>query len=179
MLLAILMFSAALKKDLFSTCAIAIATLSAVTVFAAPPSSNAGSGDVDIVELRSLYFGTIAPDTFAAGTVEIRPNRDGFSRCGHPLLCLEGGTRGQFQLSSSRSQFINIAVSEEAILTNPVGDQLWVTDFSLKGSKFTKGRGRINANKPETIGIGATLHVAPNQPPGHYRGIYDVTIIYE
>ena len=128
---------------------------------------------VRMQEVSGLNFGTIAPDLHAPGVVRVRANRNGFSRCGHPLLCLESGSRGLFRISSSRTRFIRIDVSDEAVLTNHLGDQMYVGDFRVRGPRL------VRRNRPELIAVGASLLVGAQQPPGHYRGTYEITISYE
>ena len=164
----------------------AVKTLSAVTVLGLlvmPASAHNPWGwqgpTIRVQEVSGLDFGTIAPDQQAPGIVRVRPQHDRFSRCGHPLICLAGGTRGRFRISSSRTRYLHIDLSHEAILTNNLGDSMRVSRFRAHGRNVSHGCVFVRKNHPELVGVGATLHVGAQQPPGHYRGTYEITVTYE
>ena len=148
-----------------------------------PASARHGWGwqgpSIRVQELSELHFGTIAPDQHLAGSVRVRPNRNSASHCGHPLICLEGGSRGRFRLSSTRTRFVHIDLPREATLSNTSGATMRVTRFRVHGRNVFRGCGFIRRNIPEVIGVGASLQVGAQQPPGHYRGTYEITVTYE
>ncbi len=134
---------------------------------------------VRVHQVRSLSFGTIAPDTQASGRVRVSASRDGASYCGRPLHCFSRGTRGRFRLSSTRTRYVYVHLPHQAVLTNNQGDRMHMHSFTMSGRNFFRRIGVLYRDVPTSIGIGATLSVRAQQPPGHYRGSYEIAVNYE
>lgn len=159
----------------------AAGTALAVSALAKPPWKDPTDWNdpAEVVEIRTLHFGTIAPDRLSPGTVRVRSNRDNSSQCDRALTCLEGGTRGQFRVSGGTGRLVQLTLPQQATLRNPGGATMTVDDFRIHARGFLQGRGKLKKNDPVTISVGAVLTVGAMQPVGRYEGTYEINLAYE
>jgi hypothetical protein len=156
--------------------AVVLASLAAAT------SANAQSADgyagakiiapLEISNVESLYFGTIAPSTSVADSVTVLA--DGSRKCGPALTCLTADhTAAGFEVTGEADAFYTISLPKEINIVNAKGTAMRVSAFegSKTGGQLLSGQ--------DSFTVGGTLDVAPRQEAGLYSGQFTVAVEYQ
>lgn len=129
---------------------------------------------LDLSSVRALDFGRFIAGS--GGTVVITPA--GLrSRSGAVVLLNSPGT-GQAVLNVSRGSG-NKAVVDISLPSNGSTRLTSGANTMAVGSFVSSPAFTMSIATPATLSIGATLTVAPNQPPGVYSGTFPVTVNYQ
>jgi hypothetical protein len=140
--------------------------------------SSHSEAALSISNLRGLAFGTFAPGK--GGTVTVTPGGVRTKSGGvTPLSIGSAATSAAFLVSDSQpanaTRAYNISLPDEAQITSSNGKTtIAVTDFYSDPTY----QGRLTDGS-QLIGVGATLRVPPQLPPGQYSGNFNVTVIYQ
>ncbi len=153
----------------------------------ADPEFEGGAGAVVVNGLavrrrQDLWFGTIAPNLTASGTVRVNRGRNNDSTCDTVLVCLRPGNRARFTVIGEPDLIVLIDGPDSITLQGPGGATMLVDSFTGAGSgNNTEWRGwqRLRPAGFNRFNVGATLHVNPNQPPGEYVGVFTITVSYQ
>jgi hypothetical protein len=134
-------------------------------------SSSLYAVEISISCSDNMMFGQMIP-TGISGTVSISTLGIRTS-VGVVVIPASPCSKAIFQVNgdSNASYFINLSSSVEL---SGAGDKMTLDSFVSAPS----GTGILNEVGSQTINLGATLHVGPNQPPGSYTGIFDVIVSY-
>jgi hypothetical protein len=141
-------------------------------------SSPASAQQVLLSNTRSLDFGRFVAGS--GGTIILSPS--GLrSRTGGVVL-LNSPNAGQAAFSASRSTLDPATSATAVIISVPANgathlssgaDSMAVGDFVTPDAQLAVGNGGA------TLAVGATLVVAPNQPPGHYSGSFSIIVNHQ
>ncbi|MBI1402876.1 MAG: DUF4402 domain-containing protein [Porphyrobacter sp.] len=171
--------------NLFGGAAMLAAAVQAVPAAAAPGDSFQGSGTATaevtdpatIRRVSDLRFGRFASPG-AASTIRI--NVDGsFNATGEVAsstgMAQPASGRGpaQFIVEQAGNRGGTVYIPGTIIITNG-GANMTVNSITAR-LVVTSGVGR---NRIYRLDLGGTLRVNANQAPGAYRGVFDVTVIY-
>lgn len=133
--------------------------LVAATPAAAQPRIDTG---------RALAFGAIVAGP-QGGSVTVAP--DGTPACSG-VTCIGGASAGEFFVTGAQDVAVAVSTSR-ATLDNGAGATMAVTLTPSVNTLVLRAGDRANR-----FTIGGTLTLAPNQPPGDYRGEYLVLLDY-
>jgi len=131
-------------------------------------------GAKHITTSANLNFGRFA--AAGGGTVSIGAN--GMRTGGGAVILLSSSVgAARFEISGNGDD------DRIAILTLPPDGSVRMSSGPnrMEVNKFVSGQGGsgLLASGTETITVGATLQVAPNQRPGNYSGNFHVTLEYQ
>ena len=147
----------------------ALATLSAISV--------AHAQQVVLSNTRGLDFGRFVAGS--GGTITISPTGVR-SRTGGVVL-LNSPSVGQASFSVGKSS--NGGASKAVIISAPANGSIRLNSGgnSMAVSSFVNTPASIASvpNGGTTLSLGATLTVAPNQPPGNYSGTFPLTVNFQ
>ena len=169
-------------------------TLLSLTAF--PAYAQSGSSDPEfpgnagvvilnglkVNKRQDLSFGTIAPDTAQASTVQVYRGKNKDSVCGASLTCLSKGNRARFTLVGTPNQYVNISNPSIIYLYDGAGHQMTVDTFVGAGSGNDTqwlGYQLTRTNGLSRFNVGAVLHVKANQTPGTYVGTFTINFDYQ
>ncbi len=168
-------------KRLLIWMALGAPLLWSVPAYAAPASANVTAGIQQDITLTKdagtptggdLMFGTIAADA-AGGTVVIDPATSGRTS---PSLTLLPGTYGPaaFTATGAPNQVFWISLPSGTLYISngmaSMGVFPWTTNIA--------GQPRFSAAGSASFNVGGTITVQPNQSPGFYTGVFQVTVLY-
>lgn len=143
-------------------------------LFAAGP---AHAQQIVLSNTRGLDFGRFVANT--GGTVVISPTGVR-SRTGGVVL-LNSPTAGQAGFNVGKSS--NGSNNKAVIISLPVNGSTRLSSGanSMAVSSFVNAPASIVTvpNGGTTLSVGATLTVAPNQPPGDYSGTFSLTVNFQ
>lgn len=166
-----------------SILALAIATLAATSVAAAPvasPTPPSGRAllliPLTLTKVDDLSFGTIIPSTTTQVTVTIDPST-GVRNASIPSALYPGdvGQRGLFAGAGSPGQQVIIAMTPATSLTDGAGNSINVVAMFLDGPATRT----IAADQTFFVGVGGAIQVAANQPDGLYSSTFILTADYQ
>ena len=166
-------------RNFISTLALAtvLAVAGAAAANAAPVTAEAGAGakiiaPLEITNISSLYFGTIAPSLTQGDNVVVSPAGD--KKCGAALTCLTADhTAAAFDVKGEADAVYTISLPGGIEITNDKGDAMKVFDFT--GSKDS---GRLVKGE-DSFTVGGTLDVGVRQAAGKYTGRFVVAVEYQ
>jgi len=166
-------------RNFISTLALAtvLAVAGAAAANAAPVTAEAGAGakiiaPLEITNISSLYFGTIAPSLTQGDNVVVTPAGD--KKCGAALTCLTADhTAAAFDVKGEADAVYTISLPGGIEITNDKGDAMKVFDFT--GSKDS---GRLVQGE-DSFTVGGTLDVGIRQAAGKYTGRFVVAVEYQ
>ena len=117
-----------------------------------------------------LNFGQIVATT--NGTVTVTPDANR-TATGVTVVNASPFNPSQFQVSANPNSTFSITLPG-AITISSGSNNMTVDTFTSDPS----GTGTLDVNGLATINVGATLHVAANQPVGHYNGTFSLIVAY-
>lgn len=128
-----------------------------------------------ISSTQPLAFGKFAAGP--GGAVTVNPSGGRSASGGVVLVSAGGGSAAQFTVSGdpSASYSISLPTNGTVALVNGGGQGMAVNGFS--SSPNTAGQ-LSPVGGTQTIVVGATLSVGPNQPPGSYSASFNVSVDY-
>ena len=176
-----------------------VAALAATTAFATPAFAQASlpSTSRDTIEatalliqpatlqgLDNLDFGTLIASPAAAGTVSIDANDVNSLR----VITQTAGTltagagaarRGRFVGNGLPTQNVNIAWVFPTTLVNQDDATVTMPFTGSLDNNASDGTLRIGSTGVYYVYVGGTITVAPNQMPGRYTGLVEVTADFQ
>lgn len=129
---------------------------------------------INLTNARALDFGRFVAGS--GGTVVVTPG--GLRTRSGAVVLLNSPGVGQAALNASRVNG-NKGIADIAL---PLNGSIWLTSGAnrMAVSHFVSSPALTMSIAPAaTLSIGATLTVAPDQPPGSYSGTFPVTVIYQ
>lgn len=150
---------------------------SAIALAALFASGSAHAQQIVLTNTRGLDFGRFVANT--GGTVVIGPT--GLrSRTGGVVL-LNSPTAGQASFNVGKSS--NGGNNKAVIISLPANGSTRLNSGanSMAVNTFVNAPAAILSvpNGGTTLAVGATLMVAPNQPPGNYSGTFSLTVNFQ
>jgi hypothetical protein len=127
---------------------------------------------ITLAKTADLAFGDIFTGS-RAGTVILSPAGGRIVTDGLRLGSVSPATAAGFAVSGAPNATYAILLPGATTLTGPDGS-MQVTDFNSS----VDSSGLLNAAGQQQFSVGATLHVAADQPVGVYRGTFTVTVTY-
>ena len=141
----------------------------------ASDSANAGAtvvAPVTLVKTADLLFGSVAPASFASGTVTVDPTGGRISS-NVVLSSMNLGSPASFYLTGNPGAGFSINLPSSITLTGP-GNSMQLTTFTSSPASI----GSFNVSGNATINVGGTLTVGANQAGGVYSGSFSITVDY-
>ena len=168
------------KATFICTAAAAALALAAAPAAAAPPVSTDSEAlilvPLKLTKIRDLDFGSVVPSA-VAGTVAIDPTTGLRSFTGGATgVASEAGDRAYFAGAGTPSQQVLVALSPPVELASSAGDKIAVTGLTLDGPPM---RTIDPVTQSFFVGVGGTLQIKADQPPGDYAADFWVTAIYQ
>lgn len=127
---------------------------------------------VQLSAVTDLDFGVVAASA-AGGTVTLNaaaaatPSSVG-------VIAISGGAPGSFQVTqATNGELIDLTVGNPAPLSGP-GPDIALSGLTLSNASIT-----FNSASLQTVYVGGTISLNPNQPAGTYTGTFDVTAEYQ
>ncbi|QYF93426.1 DUF4402 domain-containing protein [Massilia sp. PAMC28688] len=154
----------------------ALAVLAALALLPPPVAAGPNVPPKHITTSANLSFGRFA--AAGGGTISVNVN-GGRTRTGSVVLLLSSASAARFNIGSNSPGNENRAY----ILTLPPNgvvalasgsNRMAVNNFLASGPA-----GGTLPSGTQSVSVGATLQVAPNQPRGNYTGIFQVTLEYQ
>ncbi|MCA1733498.1 MAG: DUF4402 domain-containing protein [Acidobacteria bacterium] len=137
-----------------------------------PAAASAQPRSIDLVPRGDLHFGSIIASP-AGGTVTVTP--DGLrTTAGVFGVGGIGYSAGVFDVSVQGTGNSHYQIVLPASITLSSGGSSMIVD-SFQSNPAVEGHAQPPA-RLETLRVGATLRVGPNQPGGNYSGSYFVTV---
>lgn len=127
---------------------------------------------VTLVKTADLLFGSVAPASFAPGTVTIYP-AGGRISTNVVLSSMHLGNPASFYLTGNPGAGFSINLPSSITLTGP-GNSMQLTTFTSSPAST----GSFNASGNATINVGGTLTIGANQAAGVYSGSFSITVDY-
>ncbi len=153
------------------------ACFAALASLFAPLAREAGAQQIVLSNNRGLDFGRFVAGS--GGTVVINPN-GARSRTGGVVLLNSPGA-GQAAYSVGKSSNGNGA--KAVIISLPANGSIRLTsgNNSMAVGSFVNAPASLLTvpTGGTTLSLGATLTVAPNQPPGNYTGSFPLTVNFQ
>ncbi len=138
-------------------------------------SANASAtvvAPVTLVKTADLLFGSVAPASFATGTVTIDPN--GGRMSANVVLSSMGlGNPASFYLTGDPGAGFSINLPSSITLTGP-GNPMQLNAFTSSPTSI----GTFSPSGTATINVGGTLTVGANQAAGIYLGSFSISVDY-
>ena len=127
---------------------------------------------VQLSAVSTLNFGVVAASA-AGGTVTL-----GASAAAIPVatgvIAISGGSAGSFQVTqATNGELIDLTVGNAAPLTGP-GANIALSGLTLSNNNIT-----FSSSSLQTVYVGGTISLNPNQASGTYTGTFDVTAEYQ
>lgn len=137
-----------------------------------PAAASAQPRSIDLVPRGDLHFGSIIASP-AGGTVTVTP--DGIrTTAGVFGAGGVGYSAGVFDVSVEGAGSTHYQIVLPASITLSSGGSSMIVD-TFQSDPANQGQAKPPA-RVETLRVGATLRVGPNQPGGNYSGSYFVTV---
>ncbi|MBK7161938.1 MAG: DUF4402 domain-containing protein [Sphingomonadales bacterium] len=119
-----------------------------------------------------LDFGVVAASA-TGGTVTIGASAAA-TAAGTGVIAISGSSAGRFHVSqATNGETIDLTVGNPSSLTGP-GAPIALSGLGLSTSSIV-----YSSTTPETVYVGGTISLNPNQTAGAYTGTFDVTAEYQ
>jgi len=126
-----------------------------------------------VTTTADLAFALIVPHPTNPGTVVVNP--DGSITCDSNLTCSGNSEPSASALSGDPLKTFTITIPSGAESINGGANNMTVDSFTSNPETSVA----LSGDGTATILIGATLHVAANQPIGVYSGNFAIGVLYE
>lgn len=127
---------------------------------------------VQLSAVSDLDFGVVAASA-AGGTVSLGASAAAVP-VGTGVIAISGGAAASFQVTqATNGEVIALSVGNPAPLTGP-GANIALSGLALSNSSIT-----FNSASLQTVYVGGTISLNPNQLAGTYTGSFDVTAEYQ
>ncbi len=127
---------------------------------------------VQLSAVTDLDFGVVAASA-AGGTVTIGA-ASGATPSATGVIAIGGGAPASFQVTqATNGEVIDLTVGNPAALTGP-GAPIALSGLTLSNASIT-----FNSASLQTVYVGGTISLNPNQVAGTYTGTFDVTAEYQ
>lgn len=128
---------------------------------------------VQLSAVTDLDFGVVAASA-AGGTVTIAPVAAPTPSVSG-VVAISGSASASFQVTqATNGEVIALSVGNPTPLTGSGGP-----DIALSGLSLSTGSIAYSSTTPETVYVGGTITLNPNQGAGTYTGTFDVTAEYQ
>jgi hypothetical protein len=129
-----------------------------------------------LVKIEDLDFGSVVQSS-APGTVSINATTGARTFAGGVSgVTSDAGNRAYFAGAGSANQQVLLALSPPTELTSGSGDAIPVLGLTLDGPAT---RTIDPTTRAFFVGVGGTLQIGANQPPGDYNADFWLTAIYQ
>jgi hypothetical protein len=119
-----------------------------------------------------LDFGIVAASA-TGGTVTIGAS-SAATAVGTGVIAISGSSAGSFHVSqATNGETIDLTVGNPSSLTGP-GAPIALSGLGLSASSIV-----YSSTTPETVYVGGTISLNPNQTAGAYTGTFDITAEYQ
>lgn len=127
---------------------------------------------VQLSAVSDLDFGVVAASA-AGGTVSLGASASAVP-VGSGVIAISGGSAASFQVTqATNGEVIDLTVGNPAPLTGP-GANIALSGLTLSNNSIT-----FSSTSLQTIYVGGTISLNPNQVAGTYTGSFDVTAEYQ
>lgn len=127
---------------------------------------------VQLSAVSDLDFGVVAASA-AGGTVSLGASASAVP-VGTGVIAISGGSAASFQVTqATNGEVIDLTVGNPAPLTGP-GANIALSGLTLSNNSIT-----FSSTSLQTIYVGGTISLNPNQVAGTYTGSFDVTAEYQ
>ena len=127
---------------------------------------------VQLSAVTDLDFGVVAASA-AGGTVQLSA-ASGATPSASGVIAISGGAPASFQVTqATNGEVIDLTVGNPAPLTGPGAD------IALSGLTLSNASITFNSASLQTVYVGGTISLNPNQVAGTYTGTFDVTAEYQ
>ncbi|MCC6480434.1 DUF4402 domain-containing protein [Sphingorhabdus sp.] len=127
---------------------------------------------VQLSAVSDLDFGVVAASA-AGGTVSLGASASAVP-VGTGVIAISGGSAASFQVTqATNGEAIALTVGNPAPLTGP-GANIALSGLTLSNNSIT-----FSSTSLQTIYVGGTISLNPNQVAGTYTGSFDVTAEYQ
>ena len=128
---------------------------------------------VQLSAVTDLNFGVVAASA-AGGTVTLGA-ASGATPSATGVIAISGGAPASFQVTQATTgEVIALSVGNTTPLSNGVGADIALSGLTLSNSSIT-----FNSASLQTVYVGGTISLNPNQAAGTYTGTFDVTAEYQ
>lgn len=126
---------------------------------------------VQLSAVTDLDFGVVAASA-AGGTVTLSTSSNTPTTAG--VIAISGGSRASFQVTqATNGETIDLTVGNASPLTGTGAD------ITLSGLTLSNNSIVFNSSSLQTVFVGGTITLNPNQAAGNYVGTFDVTAEYQ
>lgn len=127
---------------------------------------------VQLSAVTDLNFGVVAASA-AGGTVALGASATAVP-VGTGVIAISGGSAASFQVTqATNGEVIDLTVGNPSPLTGP-GANIALSGLALSTNSIT-----FNSASLQTVYVGGTISLNPNQVAGTYTGSFDVTAEYQ
>lgn len=128
---------------------------------------------VAITPAADLAFGRFTPG--AGGDVQIAVDGSRASSGAVVLLREGSGQAARFEVSGAASAGFGLRLPETVAVVREGGNE------TMRVHRFVSSpvQGLLDARGRQALNVGATLTAAARQPPGRYRGSFEVAVEYD
>ena len=128
---------------------------------------------VNLVTLSGMEFGEISASS-APGAIVLEPGGARTSTQGATLNSAVPGSSATFEILGDPSATYIISLPDSVTLLSSNGQSMLLNQFTSLPSLT----GQLDASGRQTLFVGGTLNVSPNQLFGNYSGVLSVTVEY-
>jgi hypothetical protein len=132
-----------------------------------------GQAELAITNTQALGFGKFVAGS--GGTITIDTNGARSASGGVALIISAGGTAATFNITESNPDVSNAYIVElppnGTVTLSSGSNSMAIDNFVSNPSGLLSGT--------QTLSVGATLTIGPNQPVGSYSGSFSVTVVYQ
>ncbi len=163
------------------------ATLIAICMPAASAATAQSSataqiiGGISVIKIADLVYGDVIADAIG-GTVLVTPANIR-SANGVAVITSSFFSPASFLVVGHKNDHYSVGMPTSITITDGAGHSMLVDTFTSIPAVNSKGK--LDKDYPQdrmgadTVYVGATLHVNPNQATGIYNGIFSITISYQ
>lgn len=149
-----------------------VARLCAAAAMSTAMSMSVSAAEVQVSATQQLGFGSF---TAGSGTVSVTPSGARTTTGNVVALSADPGQAAQFLVSGDPSMTYAITLPVDGTVTLSNG----ATDMPVNGFvSDPASSGVLPGSGSQVLSVGATLHVATDQPTGSYSGSFSVTVNY-
>lgn len=128
---------------------------------------------VNLVTLSAMEFGEISASS-APGAIILEPGGARTSTQGATLNSAVPAGSASFEILGDPSTTYMISLPDSVTLSSSNGKSMLLNQFTSLPSLT----GQLDASGRQTLFVGGTLNVSPNQLYGNYHGVLSVTVEY-